>query len=670
MSGWNIDVPVTEYYGPSQAAILENRQAAAAAPFESMSAQQADAFTALMNELRHTKLCAIDTETTGLTVWKDRPLYFSIAWGNRRATLHESMLYWFQELLQDPSKEWVMANAKYDTHILANTGLLKPWVDACPRGKLVDTQVMHALLYEERPHGLKYMCQHIGGWTWGDFQDQFGKIGKKQSAEQLIQRAEEHDFERLVEYAGNDAWGTLLVYNQLKYQLENAPTYSLFREKPPYIETLWDLFSKVEVPYTKCLWRMERHGIKVNRERLEKARPEAENHIVKVERKLFRLYGGKFNPSSTQQLRSWLLEREGLKAVSYTKGGKTGVRTPSVDAGFLQHYADKGHEGCQLLLEHREYKKLLGTYINGLHELLDPYDRIHTRYNQDVARTGRLSSAGPNLQNIPRPENDHWDLRGAFVPEEGYDILCFDYGQLEMRLLAAASLEQSMIDMIHSGKDIHMGNAEIVFGLAYDDIVAAKKAKEAGQELTAHQKECMLARSAAKTIGFGLVYGMGAPKLANTLGIEVNEAEAKIEQFLKVYPAIKNFAEESIAEARQYGYAFTLLGRRRNIPEILSNRRKERSAGERKAMNTPIQGSAADVVKMAQIMLDQCNFEYHYGCKMLLQVHDELVFECPKEHSAEMSEEIIEVMRHPFSEDLPVFLDVDGGPGDSWGAAK
>jgi DNA polymerase-1 len=670
MTGWNIDVPVTEYYGPSQAAIIANRALAAARPFDTMSSRQTDMFTALMNELRETKHIAIDTETTGLTVWKDRPLYFSIAWGGRRATLHACMLHWFQELLKDPYKYWILCNAKYDAHILANTQKYSPWIDATIRGKLVDTSVMHALLYEERPHGLKYMCQHIGGWTWGDFEDQFGKIGKTQSAEELIQKAEVHDFDRLVEYAGNDAWGTLLVYNQLKYQLENAPTHSLFRNKPPYIETLWDLFSKVEVPYTKCLWKMERYGIRVNRERLELAKPEAENHIAALGGRIAKLRGRPFNVNSTQLLKEWLIDERKLAPTKFTKGGKTGTRTASVDASFLQTYADKGDEACKLILEHREYKKLLGTYINGLHELLDPDDRIHTRFNQDVARTGRLSSAGPNLQNIPRPENDHWALRKAFIPAPGYTLLCFDYSQLEMRLLAAASLEQSMIDMIHSGKDIHMGNAEIVFGLAYDDIVAAKKAKEAGQELTAHQKSCLLARNAAKTIGFGLVYGMGAAKLAGTLGITVEEAEAKIEQFLRVYPAIKRFTEEAVNEARTTGYAFTVLGRRRNIPEILSDRRKERSAGERKAMNTPIQGSAADVVKMAQIMYDQCGFEEHYGCRMLLQVHDELIFECPTEHVDVMLSEIPELMRHPFTEDLAVFLDVDGGPGASWGEAK
>lgn len=656
-TGWNVDVPITNYYGPDPLSMQWKPNAG-------------DELQTLMNELEDQQLIAIDTETTGLIVWKSLPLYFSLAWGNRRCTLHATLLPHFQRMLADPSKNWVFANAKYDCHILSN-------VNAHVHGKLIDTQVMHALLYEEKPHGLKYMCKHIGGWSWGDFQDQFGKIGKLQSAEDVIRRAEREDFTRLVEYAANDAWGTLLVYNELRKQLEAAATHSLFREKPPYIETLWDLFHKVEVPYTKTLWRMERHGIKVDRQRLEDARPQAEAELARLEKALYKAAGQPINVKSTAQLRTWLIDKKGLKPVKWTKGGKKGVREPSVDAFFLQHYADQGVDECRLVLEHREYSRLLGTYITGLHDLLDPWDRIHTRYNQDVARTGRLSSSGPNLQNIPRQENDHWNLRGAFVPEPGHTILCFDYGQLEMRLLAAASLEQSMIDMIHAGKDIHMGNAELVFGLPYDDIKAAKKMKEAVKDgsqpkeaFTDYMDQCLKARAAVKSIGFGILYGMGPGKLANTLGVQQSEAEAKIERFNNTYRAVKQFTEDAIRETEQTGYAFTVLGRRRNIPEIRSRSRSERGRGERLAVNTQIQGSAADVVKMSQILYDSLGYERDFGCKQLMQVHDELVFECLDENVALMCREIPSLMEHPFVDDLAVQLVAEGGPGDSWATAK
>ena len=670
MTGWNIEVPTTEYYG-----ILPNRS--------DWAPGAAENFQSVLNEIAATPLVALDTETTGLSIAGSAvepaayPLYFSLAWGNRRATLHADLLRWFTPHFADHRKWWVFANAKFDAHMLYNANLyltpdeLRTGV-SLPRirlaGKLVDTQVMHALLYEDKPHGLKYMCQHIGGWTWGSFEDQFGKITKLNTPSDIIRRAEQQDFSRLVEYAANDAWGTLLVYNELRTQLERANTHSLFRTKPPYIETLWDLFYKVEVPYTKALWNMERHGIRVDCARLQAAEPEARAHINQLERRLNKLCGRDVNPRSTEQLRELLVEQRGLSALNMTKGGKTGVRTASVDEKFLRHHADLGDEACAIILEHRSYSKLLGTYIEGLNEVVDREGRIHTKFHQDVARTGRLSSSDPNLQNIPRPENDHWNLRQAFIPAPGYDLICLDYSQLEMRLLAAAALEQPMIEMIHAGKDIHIGNAEIVFGLPYDDIKAAKKKEKS--ELTEYDRQCLAARNAVKSIGFGLLYGMGAPKMAHDLGITEAEANQKIDQFLRAYPAVKRFTEECVQETLKTGYAFTLLGRRRNVPEIVSRSPKERSRGERLAVNTPIQGSAADIVKMAQILLDQLNLERDFDCRMLLQVHDELVFEVPKAHSSFLLGEITEVMEHPLSEDLPVQMKAEGGVGDSWGAIK
>jgi len=648
MTGWNIDIPKTEYYGMR--------------PGEGVDKIDTWALQALVAELLQTPVIAIDTETTGLNKMESLPLYWSLAWGTRRATLHICVLPWFRKVFEDPTKWWLFANAKFDMHMLANVGVYFA-------GKIIDTAVMHALLYEEKQHGLKYMCKHLKGWVWGDFQDTFGKIGKLQSAKALIERAEATNFDLLVEYAGNDAWGTKGVFEELVQQLQAAPTDSLFRDTPPYINTLWDLFYKVEVPYTPCLWRMERHGILVNEEVLAQARPQAEAELTRLGRDITRLRGKPININSPAQIVEWLIDDLKLPPIKWNAGGKTGKKTPSVDARFLQHYADKGVPACELILQHREYSKLLGTYIVGLSALKDHAGRIHTRYNQDVARTGRLSSSDPNMQNIPKVENDHWNLRGSFIPQPGYDMICFDYAQLEMRLLAAASLEQPMIDMIHSGKDIHMGNAELVFDLPYADIKAAKEQKDKSL-LTAYNLECLKARDAVKSIGFGILYGMGPDKLAAGLGITRREAEDKIKQFMRIYPAVQAFTDECVAETEQTGYAFTVLGRRRNLPEIASSRRSDRSSAIRKAVNTPIQGSAADVVKMAQLLYDKLGFERDYGCKMLLQVHDELVFECPREHTKLLKHEIQVLMEHPFSQDLKVRLLAEGGSGPSWGAAK
>jgi len=356
MTGWNIDLPSTQYLDTSV---------------------DSDKLQALINELMDQDFVAIDTETTGLVVWKDLPLYWSLAWKGRRATLHARLLHHFKRVFDNPCITWVLANAKYDMHILANVGITLT-------GKTVDIQVMHALLYEDKPHNLKFIAQHVLGWTWASFEDQFGKIGKKQSAEDVIRRAERENMALLIEYAANDAWGTLGAFNKLREQLEAAPTHSLFSKVPPYIVTLWDLFWKVEVPYTKTLWRMERHGIKVDRERLEKAKPEAELEIARIEREAAKLAGKVINLKSAAQLRKWFIDERGLNPVKFTKGGKTGVRAASVDVQFLEHH--RNDMAVQLVMQHRDYSKLYGTYITGLHELLDPRDRIHTRYNQDVAR--------------------------------------------------------------------------------------------------------------------------------------------------------------------------------------------------------------------------------------------------------------------------------------------
>lgn len=644
---WNISVPKSLYYD-----------------------HKSPELHGLIRGLKNEKVIAIDTETTGLVVWKDLPLYWSLAWGNHRITLNASVLPFFKELFDDPYRDWVFANAKFDAHMLANVGVNI-------EGRFVDVQVMHSLLYEDRDHGLKDIANHILGWRWSDFQDTFGRINKEQSAEDLIRRAERENFGLLVEYAANDAWGTYNCYLELKKQLELAFTDSLFVDKPPYITTLWDLFDKTEVPYTKVLWHCERNGVLMDQEYLQSIAPTAIEEIQDIEREFNRAAGKPLNLQSTQQMQEFFFGDLGLTPIKKTKGGKTGVRKPALDADVLQKYADAGVKEAANLLRHRELSKLYGTYIKGIGNLLDPFGRIHTRFNQDVVRTGRLSSSGPNLQNIPRPDNDKWKLRGAFVAPPGRRLIVADYEQLEMRLLACASGDKGMIEVINKGWDIHMGNASLIFGIPYDEIKRAKeidKLVKSGElpaeALTARVQECLDARTAAKTIGFGLVYGMGEKKLANDLGLSVPEAVLKIQKFKESLPAVDTFTQESVQEAEEYGFAFTILGRRRNVPEMLSHRRGERQRGERIAVNTPIQGGAADVVKIAQTLCFKAGLHKKYDAIQLLQVHDELIFELPEEAVEPAMEEIQEWMEHPFIEDMAVPLAVDIGSGKSWMEAK
>jgi DNA polymerase-1 len=648
MTSWNISLPNAGYLS---------------------SASSVDELQNFANELDAVKIASLDTETTGLCIWKDIPLYWSTAWRGendpgKRFTLHAELLPRFSHLFTDPTKNWLFANAKYDAHILANVGIHIA-------GNLIDTQVMHALLYEDMRHNLKFMAQHLLGWTYADFEDTFGKIGKRQSAEDMIRKAETQNMDLLVQYAANDAWVTLLVFEELLRQLNDAPTYSLYQNRYPFIRTLWDLFYKTEMPYTKVLWKMERRGVLLDKNRLDAAAVQAEKDITAIKKKFFKKVGRDINMNSPAQLKELFFNVLGLHPVKITKSGSA-----STDESFLQHYKHECEE-AGLVLQHREYSKLLNTYLLGLSNVVDGNNRVHTRYSQDVARTGRLSSSEPNLQNVPRPENDKWGIRTAFIAPEGCTMCTFDYEQLEMRLLAAASMEPRMIKVFTDRWDIHMGNASLMYDIPYEDLVKAKKidkkVKEGTadpSELTDYVKYCLQARTVAKTLGFGLNYGMGANKMARQLGIPKKEAEEKIEKYKTMYPAVGNFFKAAVQEASDTGYAFTLLGRRRNLPEMRSESHRERAEGERKAVNSPIQGTAADVCRMAQIHIENMNFEKQYGCRMLMQVHDELVFECPTESVAEVMPQIIELMTHPFPEDLAVPLEVSAGKGPNWGTSK
>lgn len=653
-SGWNIDLPPAEFYK-----------------------QGDEKMDGLVRAVCDAKVLAIDTETTGLVTWKDVPLFWSLSWGHRRICMESSTMLNFLSAFNDPNKGWIFANAKYDAHILANVGI-------GIKGRLIDTQVMHALLYEEQPHGLKDMVKTILKWGWNDFIDTF-KPKKGENVGDVLLRVFANDPNRLIEYASNDAYGTYQLYEKLKTELENNKTYTLY---PDHYSNLWDLFSKVEVPFTKVLWKCERNGIKIDQDYLRSKQGPVDIEIENIKREINNLAGAMINPNSPKQLQDYFFNKLGLQPTKYTKGGKSGVRSASVDVTFLEYYAPTVPM-AKLMLRHRDLTKVKGTYIDGTFERLDPNGRLHTRFNQDVARTGRLSSSDPNLQNWPKPEGDEFKLRGAVVPEPGNTLIVADYEALEMRLLAAAAMEKDMIQIFLDGKDIHMGNAEMIFGIPYDDLKLAKKIdkeiKEEKRPITEYGtrlpggftvQECIEARGDIKAIGFGLNYGMKADKLSRSIKKTKQQAQQYIDQYMARYPAVSNFFKQAVQTARETGYSFTLLGRRRFLPEIQSINDMDRWQAERQACNTVIQGTAADVAKMAMINCDEANLEYQYGCRMLLQVHDELVFECPINMVGDLKNELLAMseikdwMEHPFPTTLEVPLSVSIGKGPSWLHAK
>lgn len=643
---WNVHLPDAEWYTPGDHRI-----------------------GAIVAELLDQSVVALDTETTGLNIVKDMPLYWSLAWGNRRVCMPASTLPFFSEVYKKRSIRWIFANAKYDMHILANVGIELA-------GDCCDSQVMHALLYEEQPHGLKDMAREVLGWKWTDFKETFG-ITKGMSIQDALRWMEQNNLQKLIEYASNDAYGTLKIYEKLKSELEESKTYSLY---PQEFATMADIFFKTEMPFTRVLWKCERNGITVNADYLRSISGPAEEDLARIEREIVQTVGRMLNPNSTPQLRAYFIDELKLRPLTYTKGGKSGVKAPCVDANFLEHYKNEV-PAAKLLLDYRELDKLKGTYIDGLQTHMDPFNRIHTRFNQDIARTGRLSSADPNLQNIPNADNDKFKLRGAFIPPPGQDLIVVDYEALEMRLLAAAAMDPLMTQIFLDRKDIHMGNAAMVLGrkngVTYEMIVAAKKmdkavkeGKEHPSKFTADMAMYLRWRAQIKNVAFGLNYGMRARKMARDLNIAVEEAGSLIEEYMATYPAVKTFFEEAVRETEQSGYSYTVIGRRRFHPEILSRRDMERFEAQRKAVNNNIQGTAADVVRWAMLNIDAAQLDYHYGCKMLLQVHDELVFECPKETVKEVKVEIKKYMEHPFWTDLAVPLTVSIGSGDSWLNAK
>ncbi len=1293
---WNIDIPTAEWYDVGD-----------------------EGLDGLIREVADQRIVAIDTETTGLSNWKDVPLFWSLAWGNRKVCMPASTMQYFQKpVLNDHNRTWILANAKFDMHMLANYGIKL-------NGNIMDICVMHALLYDDMPHGLKEVSKQLLGWRWRDFEDTFEGNMKKEGSTAVLMRAFEQNKDLLVEYASNDAFGTLRAYQELRKQLEAEVTWSLWPEK---FKTLWDVFRLTEAPYTRVLWKCERHGALIDNEFLATVRDPINEKIHEIQKAANKWYGRDVKLNSSDQLIEILIKDAGLRPIGWTDGGRKGIRKPKMDEKFFELYRND-HPIAGYAHEYKALTKLLSTYVDGIPKWQDPNCRIHPRYNQDVARcmpagelvltnrgylpveqvvvgdaviahtgkprkvtevsthtpkpiyrvelsnglvlrttgnhqyfghdskwtradeltvgqvltvhsnkeqwlpiegwdpfevsswgrvrnsatgvlralqpknewghlkvtlyrngaqergpdkvdfavhrlvlrafggemqlaevrhlngiawdntvgnlkygtsqentqdalrhgtlsqrragrtvlteeavqdirastrpthssptakltfsdavkmreayaqgestrdlalrhgisytaarniltkkthrkespnetrsaralaqkygvsegyirevqsgakwkaedyiegvaasffsahvvsvsreqaeatygltveedhshvtggvvthnTGRLSASEPNCfhpntelltpagwvriseyaggpiaqweesgnisfvepsayikkpadklvhlnnqhirlavtedhrcllrhrktgalkvfagkdypedwqqihaghyrgghltmdeallrlvvatqadghvldgainfsfkksrksdrlltildqlgcsysnnqgdlhgrvrirlpksdttqkvlsllgarklfgrwilelseeslhvfceevffwdgswtrknnyaskeientawvqtalsligkrahmrtyvnqrgsvsyqvdvvdrdyslttniskvtqdyngdvycvsvpstyvvvrydnhvhitgqcQNIPNPENDVFQIRRAFVARKGYKIICLDYEALEMRLLAAASMEPAMVDLFKKGWDIHMGNASMVFGLPYEDIKAAKKKDK--KEHTDYDKRCLRARADVKAIGFGLNYGMKEKLLAANLGRTVEEAIEIRERYLSTYPTVDNFYQEAIETARKTKMAYTITGRRRRLPAINSHNTYFRYQAERQAVNMEIQGTAADVVRMAMIALDELGIDLRYGANMFMQVHDELLFECPEETAVEAKSLIQEMMSHPLDSDLEVPLTTSGHICDDWSQAK
>lgn len=578
----------------------------------------------LMSLLNTSSEYCFDTETTGLNSMeaeivglsfsvKAQEAYYVPVSANRDEA--QQLLNKFVPLFQDETKTLIGQNIKYDYHMLMNYGIQI-------RNKLFDTMVAHFLIQPEMRHGMDVLAETYLNYSPISIETLIGKKGKGQISMREV------PLEDITEYAAEDADITLQLKETFTPLLKETATEKLFQE--------------VEVPLISVLADMEREGIMLDVPALREFSAQLQIDITQVEKEIYELAGFKFNISSPKQVGDVLFEV--LKISDKAKKTKTGQYATGEDVLLkLEHI----HPIVAKILDYRELVKLKSTYVDTLPELVNARTKhIHTSYNQVVAVTGRLSSDNPNLQNIPIRTERGRQIRKAFIPRnEEYVLLSADYSQIELRIVASISGDPNMCEAFQTGKDIHTATAAKVFGVAEADVTKEMRYK-------------------AKSVNFGIIYGQGAFGLSENLNIPRAEAKELIDNYFKEYPSIKSYMDTEINFARENGFVQTLLGRKRWLRDITSNNQTVRSFAERNAINAPIQGSAADMIKVAMINIHKDLTERKLKTKMLLQVHDELVFDVYKPELEMVKPIIEEHMKNALPLKVPV--EVGMGTGENW----
>ena len=636
----------------------------------------AESMMQLVRKIRDTGECALDTETTGLDRRHDYVLVWSLCpdEGSRYCLSQEMLPIYTKELAPDPDIEWYFTNQTFDFNMLANTGAL------VPQGRCYDTLAMDWLRDENRSgrHGLKETAWDYLELDMKSFNETFPSRKRGDTVKDRILRALEENPEKSRGYASEDAWATFRVYHKIRKDLEGMYNFGG--------SCLWDYFTEYEVPFTRTLYNCGRRGIMVDVGYLDELSPNLDAAITDIQKQINKIAGKEINLRSPIQLRELFFNKLKVPPVEYTSGGQSGNRQPSTNEASLKQWAEDGVEAAQLMMQHRSLSKTKGTYVDGLRKWVDHDLRIHTTMTQHVTATGRLSSVEPNLQNIPRPSEDVFGLRSAFMPKQDHVLLVIDYEQLEMRLLAHMAEDKNMIDVINRGWDIHAGTASLMFGHKYEDIQAALKrkklaAKDSRIVMSKLEKQMCFDRQAGKNIGFGINYGEGPRALAAKLGVSIEEAKRLKAKYFEPYPSIRQFVDDVHAMMCHEGMVETIMGRPRRFPEMLElgnipywqlkgSEKAAKARAERQGVNSVIQGSAADVAKLAMLKCEHDERLANLGVQQLLQVHDELIFEVPEETIGEAMPIVINNMEHPFDFDLSVPLDVDSGTGYSWASAK
>ncbi|MBK1644392.1 DNA polymerase I [Thiocapsa imhoffii] len=578
-------------------------------------------------------LFAFDTETTSIDAMRAELVGLSLAvepgvaaylplahvYPGAPAQLdRQAVLARLQPILEDPSRHKVGQNLKYDMTVLARYGITL-------RGIAHDTMLESYVLESTATrHDMDSLAKKYLDYDTVHFEDIAGK-GAKQITFDAIR------IEEAGHYAAEDADITLRLHQTLWPRLEAIPSMAR-------------LYQEIEVPLIPILSRMERHGVRIDPDLLAAQSSELAQRIHDLEIQAYETAGRRFNLGSPKQIGAIFFEELGLPVIARTPTG-----APSTSEAVLEQLAGEGHALPDLILQHRSLSKLKSTYTDKLRQMVNPdTERVHTSYHQAVAATGRLSSSDPNLQNIPIRTEEGRRIRRAFVAAPGHRLMAADYSQIELRIMAHLSGDERLLAAFASGLDIHRATAAEILGLPPEAVSSDQ-------------------RRSAKAINFGLIYGMSAFGLARQLGIDRGAAQAYVDRYFERYPGVKDFMERTRVQARQDRYVETLFGRRLYLSEIGHSNQSRRAAAERTAINAPMQGTAADIIKRAMISVDQWIQTEQPPVRMLMQVHDELVFEVAAESVELAAARIRDAMESAAQLAVPLIVEI--GVGENWDEA-
>ena len=588
-------------------------------------------FDAWLARIEAAELTALDTETTSLDSFEARIVGISLsvtpgeacymplahtAPGVADQLPRDEVLARLKPWLESAERKKVLQNAKYDQHVFANHGIALV-------GITHDTMLQSYVIESDKGHDLGQLCSRHLGLDTIAYEDLCGKGAKQITFDQV-------DIERAATYAAEDADVTLRVHHVLHPRFTNEPGLSR-------------IYHDIEMPARQVIWQIERNGILVDADVLSKQSHEMGQKIMALETQAYELAGQPFNLASPKQLGDILFNKLGLPVKKKTASGG-----PSTDEEVLTELA-LDYPLPKLLLEHRSLSKLKGTYTDKLPRMINAQTgRVHTHFSQAAVVTGRLASSDPNLQNIPVRSEEGRKIRTAFIAPEGSSIVSADYSQIELRIMAHLSGDERLLDAFAHGEDVHKATAAEIFGVT---------PLEVGPDQ----------RRVAKSINFGLIYGMSAFGLARQLGLERSAAQTYIDRYFARYPGVARYMEEARNTVRELGYVETVFGRRLWLPEIRSSNGNRRQAAERAAINAPMQGTAADLIKLAMVAVQDWLEKSGLKSKLVLQVHDELLLEVPDEELMDVRTHLPRLMGQVAELKVPLVVEVGVGP--NWEAA-